>query len=397
MKPVFKMLGTRFRDLVFGMVLLRTVVEQPHDSLRADEVFTHPYRGVTCIARKETIPRPLAMHVALVDLGVPGIRFKLSPPGGTRDTLRQSTLDFLKQEHAQLAINAHFYLPFATPDTNANVVGFAVSEGVVYSPFEPQPIGTNFAVQSYAILPYAPALNIDPLNNAGIVHHDPADPDHRKVVESVRLWTAVSGSAQIVSNGQKTIPSYSRGPGGLNSDFGYSNDYSWYDVLRARTAIGLTVDNRTLVLFTVDESGGSLGLSVGELADLLIRDYKVFSALNLDGDGSTSLAIEDPESHVGRLFNNSSGGVLGRPVGSSLAVFAPTVTQSEPELTITGTPTRSVTISWSAKIPKWELQRTSDLVHGNWLRIRAEPLQVGENFQIPLPITSEGGFYRLIH
>ena len=75
MKPVFKMLGTRFRDLVFGMVLLRTVVEQPHDSLRADEVFTHPYRGVTCIARKETIPRPLAMHVALVDLGVPGIRF----------------------------------------------------------------------------------------------------------------------------------------------------------------------------------------------------------------------------------------------------------------------------------------------------------------------------------
>ena len=48
-------------------------------------------------------------------------------------------------------------------------------------------------------------------------------------------------------------------------------------------AAGLSRDNRTLVLFTVDARGGSAGMPVGEVADMLIRDYGVFNALNLDG------------------------------------------------------------------------------------------------------------------
>src|SRR5947209_3988703 len=99
-------------------------------------VTTHPYQGVTLIARTETSPRPVNIHVALIDLTAPGIRFKVTPPGGTRDTIRQRTLDFLNQEHAQLAINSHFFLPFPSDDTDANVVGFAASEGVAYSAFE---------------------------------------------------------------------------------------------------------------------------------------------------------------------------------------------------------------------------------------------------------------------
>ena len=68
----------------------------------------------------------------------------------------------------------------------------------------------------------------------------------------------------------------------------------WYDLSNARTAIGLTRDNRTLVIFTVDGTNGGHGLQAGEVADLLIRDYGVYNALNMDGGGSTTVALEDP-------------------------------------------------------------------------------------------------------
>ena len=58
------------------------------------------------------------------------------------------------------------------------------------------------------------------------------------------------------------------------------------------------------------------------VADLLIRDYDVYNALNLDGGGSTTLAMQDPRTHIGRIVNVSSDNPNGRPVGSNLAVFA---------------------------------------------------------------------------
>jgi exopolysaccharide biosynthesis protein len=119
------------------------------------------------------------------------------------------------------------------------------------------------------------------------------------------LWTTLAGSAQIVTGGAKSIP-----------------DLAWYSAVNARTAIGLSQDGRTLTLFTVDKNGGSKGMQVGEVADLLLRDYGVWNALNLDGGGSTRLALEDPETHVPSLINTSSDNPAGRAVGSSLAVFA---------------------------------------------------------------------------
>ena len=57
-------------------------------------------------------PRPPAnssaihTHVLQVDLGASGVRFKLSPHAGGKEVVRQTTLQFLMQEHAQAAINA---------------------------------------------------------------------------------------------------------------------------------------------------------------------------------------------------------------------------------------------------------------------------------------------------
>jgi len=261
------------------------------------------------------------MHIAQIDLRAPGLRFKVSPPGGHRETVRERTVEYLRRERAQLAINAHFFLPFPSDDTEAWAIGLGASEGRVFSAFETPE-------QSFALVANAPALNIDARNRAHIVHRDVRRADGLHVREHVTLWNTLAGSAQIVTDGRATVPVYRdaehpRGlltPGGPNA--GYSNARSWYDVTTARTAIGLSRDNRTLTLFTVDVRGGSEGMRLGELATVLIRDYRVWNALNLDGGGSTTMAWADPATGEPAVLNVSSDNPEGRSVATSLAVFA---------------------------------------------------------------------------
>ena len=63
-------------------------------------------------------------------------------------------------------------------------------------------------------------------------------------------------------------------------------------------------------------------ISQGEVADVLMTDYGVWNALNLDGGGSTSMAMEDPATHSRSMVNVSSDSPAGLLVGSSLAIFA---------------------------------------------------------------------------
>jgi hypothetical protein len=307
---------TRFRWLPVALLLVAR--------LQGEAQLTRPYSGITYIDRVEESPRPLHMRVVQIDLKTRGLRFKVSPPAGSRETVRQRTVDYLRQERAQLAINAHFFLPFPSTDTDAFVIGLAASEGRVFSAFESPE-------QSFAIVADAPALNIDARNRARIVHRNPKRPDGLHVRERVRLWNVVAGSAQIITDGRPTVPVYrdSEHPRGLltagGPGTGFSNARSWYAATTARTAIGLSRDNRTLTLFTVDVRGGSEGMRLEEVAATLIRDYHVWNALNLDGGGSTTIAWADPATGEPAVLNSSSDNPDGRSVATSLAVFAPRV------------------------------------------------------------------------
>jgi hypothetical protein len=284
-----------------------------------------PYAGVTYIDRWVSTPKRAHLHVAQIDLQTPGLRFKVSPPSGDRETIRQSTLAFLAQEQAQLAINGHYFLPFPSTDRTAWVIGLAASEGKVYSAFESPE-------QRYALVANAPALNIGKNNRATIVHRDPSSADGLRTIEQVELWNVVAGSSQIVTAGAPTVPRYRDAanvtallePGGPGN---YSNEKAWGDVTTARTAIGLSRDGRTLTLFTVDVRGGSEGMALADVARILIDDYRVWDALNLDGGGSTSMALADPVTGQASLVNSSSDNPAGREVATSLAVFAPKVSR----------------------------------------------------------------------
>ena len=313
--------------------------------VEAQTVVTPLYPGITHISRIEQYPpfqcpgcpaptpnpRLARMNILLIDLTSPAVRFKMTPPGENLpavapgsttpnwpvvpfEVVKQRTLDFLNTSHAQAAVNVHFFAPFPVPGGStqsayAYVIGLAASRGKVYSGFESP-------IQSYAIVTNSPGLNIDKSNNASIVHRHPDSADGKAVLEDVELWNALAGSGQILTNGVKTIPEYTDathpdelltpGPvpplGPLPLTYTRAGRH-WYDLSNARTAIGVTQDGRTLVLFTVDGTNGGHGMQVGEVADLLKNDYGVWNALNLDGGGSTTMALEDPVTHVRRLVN----------------------------------------------------------------------------------------------
>jgi hypothetical protein len=318
--------------------------------LGAAEVVTHPYPGITHIRRTDAMTGPtrqVRMNIVLVDLTAPEVRFKMTPEGQNLplplfgspgwplpyppfETVRQTTLGFLESSHAQLAIDTHFFAPFPVPAGSnqgayAYLIGLAASRGNVYSAFEAP-------FQNYALVRDSPGINIDRENRASVVHRDPDFADGKHVLEDVTLWNAFAGSAQIVTNGVKSLPFYVDAdhpdgqlipPGPAN----YSNSNSWYNLVNARTSIGLTRDNQTLVLFTVDVRpttgpDRSNGMRVGEVADVLINDYGVHNALNMDGGGSTTMAMQDPVDHVRRVINTPSDAAPGRAEGANFAVYS---------------------------------------------------------------------------
>ncbi|MCX7002920.1 MAG: phosphodiester glycosidase family protein [bacterium] len=239
-----------------------------------------------------------------IDLGAPGLRFQLSPHTGRLDTVCMPTLAFMSERKAQMAINAHFFEPWpmTNSDQAANLVGIAASDGQVYSPFEDNP------PRPFAIHTNAPGLNLDAHNHATIVHRGS---NAFSAAEPVRLWNTVSGNEYIVSNGINIVA-----------------HSAWNTNTNPRTAIAIAHGNH-LLLVTVDgrQTNVSEGVTVPELADMLIRDYRAQHALLLDGGGSTTLAMDAPVPHI----VNVPAEQPPRAVGSSLAIFArPTAVVTNP-------------------------------------------------------------------
>lgn len=219
---------------------------------------THLFKGVTLHQRTQTTPRPLKINIVEIDLKAHGIRIHVTPPNGDLpgETTAQTTRDFLIEQHAQLAINATFYKSVKWPYLDSQ--GLVASEGIVYS--EP----TNY-----------PAINISRDNVPSIL------PPEQQT--SARPYNAVAGNSLILKRGK--IVAKDR-------------------VLHPRTAIGIVPGNK-LVILVVDgrQELISEGMTTIEVADVL-KEYGVTDAINLDGGGSTTLAVADPSP---RLVNTPVG------------------------------------------------------------------------------------------
>ncbi|MFE5165336.1 phosphodiester glycosidase family protein [Streptomyces sp. NPDC056697] len=89
-----------------------------------------------------------------------------------------------------------------------------------------------------------------------------------------------------------------------------------------RTAVGFSRDGRTMQILTVDgRQADSGGVTLTELG-LMMRDAGAYSALNLDGGGSSTLVAREPGSDTARVENSPSDGAE-RTVPNGLALTAP--------------------------------------------------------------------------
>jgi exopolysaccharide biosynthesis protein len=99
-----------------------------------------------------------------------------------------------------------------------------------------------------------------------------------------------------------------------------------------RTAAGLNADRTKLVLLVVDgrKPGVAIGMNYGELAAEMLR-LGCHDAINLDGGGSSVMAVREPGADKFQILNQPTDGreravanVLGVVVGDSAGQHAGT-------------------------------------------------------------------------
>lgn len=267
---------------------------------RGQIVQSEPFLGVKLFSITQTLPRPLNIRLVEIDLAHPDVRFRVSPldpglPGGN-ETITQPTRQYVNEQSAQIGINtSFFYLINGGQALPTNNNGLSVSDGHAYSPWDDNAqVGFNIARNNVASI-VTPA-SVRPTG----VETNPA---------TASLFNAGAGSHRLLNNGANVAPA--------NSD-----EAGHFLHLQPRTALGITPTNK-LLLATIDgrRSGFSEGMYLREVASLL-ETYGATNAINLDGGGSTTMAMDyygDGPTRA-QLVNRPSGSE--RYNGASLGVFA---------------------------------------------------------------------------
>lgn len=114
---------------------------------------------------------------------------------------------------------------------------------------------------------------------------------------------AIGGGSVVLNNGQITVTDIiSKGNG-------------------PRTGIGINSDNTEIVLVTVDGRGTSFKGVTQEMLGAILRELGAYNGMNLDGGGSTTMAIKPKSEEKARVVNIPSEGSQ-RSIVNSLGVFS---------------------------------------------------------------------------
>lgn len=206
----------------------------------------------------------------------------------------KTTSQFLGEYQLQVAFNADFFDPwrdygftnyYPHVGDGVNVRGLSVSQGDAYT------VG------------YAPPENYKTLyltedNQASF---EPPD---------APIYNAVSGNMMLVVNGETT-------------PIETSNDY--LTGKHPRTAVALDINQQTLIIIVVDgrQPNYSEGVTILELQALVLASDG-YNALNLDGGGSVTLAVEGGDGEPLVLNSPIHNRIPGRerPIANHLGIFA---------------------------------------------------------------------------
>lgn len=119
------------------------------------------------------------------------------------------------------------------------------------------------------------------------------------------ITQALAGWPGIVRNGENVAASESKAEETIP---GFSENR------HPRTAVGISKDGSTVILAVVDgRTTKSIGVTLPELAKLMLK-FGAYYALNLDGGGSSTMAIK------GKVVNSPSDKAGERPVSDALVI-----------------------------------------------------------------------------
>lgn len=222
------------------------------------------------------------LFVAEIDLTNPRVRLHVAPGGpdpdgaGPWETTLMRPTRIAAREKYDLVVNGDFFSARGVKDaegTNAtfrteiwsSVTGPAVSGGKVWS--------TSTNARPCLVVSKAGKVSIRSVKQ-------PQSDD----------WEIVSGNVMLVRDG-KAVP-HEKNP-----------------VRHPRTVAGLNKDATKLILLVVDgrKPGVAVGMSYDELAAELVR-LGCYTALNLDGGGSSVLAVRDPVKSEFKILNEPTDG-----------------------------------------------------------------------------------------
>jgi hypothetical protein len=240
------------------------------------------FRGIDYAMARKMAPDPQALYAVRVDLKAPGIEFLVTPSNGDRplETDGRKTSTFLKEFKCQLAINASPFSPVEQVEgAPKDILGPSVSRGDVYSQAHGGH-GVMLITQDNHVSFAEPPFDLS------------------------TAYNAVGGYGMLVKNGVVQPSDKVRHP---------------------RTAVGTSEDGRYLYLLLIDgrQPGYSVGATTGEAA-AWIKQIGAYTALNLDGGGSTSLVIDDGQGGCTVLNRPIHDNIPGneRVNGNHLGIFA---------------------------------------------------------------------------
>jgi hypothetical protein len=247
---------------------------------RADFPPEKPFPGITYHSETRKDPANKLFWVE-IDVSDPHVSLRVSPGGpdpdgdGKFQTTLMPTSAIAQREHFDLAVNGDFF------QAQKNEGGFALPGGYKTNQWAlvEGPAVSNGKVWSKSLKP-RPALVVRQGGKVGI---------EQVSVPEADLQQVISGNVMLVAKGKAV-----------------KNDNS---ARHPRTAVGVDEKGTKLVILVVDgrNPGVSVGMTYGDLADEFIR-LGCFSAINLDGGGSTSMVMREPNADTWKIINRPSDG-----------------------------------------------------------------------------------------
>lgn len=261
------------------------------------------FDGISYSQKVQTGGKPMVAHIITIDLARPGVKLALTSPDRSKgmEHIAYTTSSYLKKTGAQVAVNASYFLPF----------NGGSPKGEDYYPKEGQPVQVSGMARGGGR--QASPVEIDQDNRVTaiicIAGADIRINDGQRCTG--RATDAVSAGPRLLTAGAETpLPPY---------------EFSRDDAKGPRTAFGLSADRKTAWLVVVDgrQAGYSMGASLPELA-ALFRELGASDAINLDGGGSSAMAVAGKGGEPELLSRPIHTGIPGRerPVANHIVVFA---------------------------------------------------------------------------